>query len=194
MQGASPRVHPADSRLKPGQPVVRAAYMARYKWRMRPVSPFFVSSPAIPQPRRAPPTKRVAPLRILLAAMAMGACMAAHAQSVQPNRYGTPPPASSSDSLYQRQQQANEDARRIQQEASRRAERDRVGVAIDANRQKMESDRARTERQRAAAADPAESERLRQEYEQRRQAYEREREELERQRAQASPNPEPARP
>ena len=53
----------------------------------------------------------------------------------------------------------------------------------------MEADRARTERQRALAASPAESERLRQDYEQRRQAYEREREDLERQRAQVEGTP-----
>lgn len=123
------------------------------------------------------------------------AAMPALAQSVQPNRYGTPPqPRPSTDTPYQRQQQATEDARRQQQDAVRRGEQDRIGVAIDANRRRLEADRARTERQRAAAATPAESERLRQDYEMRRQAYEREREELERQRAQATQATDPPEP
>ena len=133
---------------------------------------------------------RVAVPALLLALAAVPAL----AQSVQPNRYGTQPqPRLSTDTPYQRQQQATEDARRQQQDAVRRGEQDRIGVAIDANRRRLEADRARTERQRAAASSPAESERLRQDYEMRRQAYEREREELERQRAQAPQAAKPSR-
>ena len=119
--------------------------------------------------------------------------IAAQAQSVAPNRYGNPavPPASNA---YERQRQATADTQRRQQDASRQAEQDRIGVAIDANRQKLEADRARTERQRAAARNPAESERMRLDYEQRRQAYEREREELERQRAASGSQPTPQEP
>ena len=124
----------------------------------------------------------------LLPMLCLAAVAAAPAQSVQPNRYGTPPPTVR-DGAYQRQQEASEAQRRNQREATRRAGRDLYAVAIEANRQRMEADRARTERQRALAASPAESERLRQDYEQRRQAYEREREDLERQRAQVEGTP-----
>lgn len=129
--------------------------------------------------------RRVLPVSPLLVIAMAGA---AHAQSVQPNRYGSPPPTVG-DAAYQRQQQANEALQRNQREATRRAAQDQYAIAIDANRQRLEADRARTERRRAAAASPVESERMRQDFEQRRQAYEREREELERQRAQAESRP-----
>lgn len=127
-------------------------------------------------------------LSLVIAAMAGAG--AAHAQSVQPNRYGSPPPTVG-EGAYQRQQQAQEALQRNQHEATRRAAQDQYAIALDANRQRLEADRARTERRRAAAASPAQSERLRLEYEQRRQAYEREREELERQRAAAGARPAP---
>ncbi|UNK57664.1 hypothetical protein MNQ95_00625 [Pseudoxanthomonas daejeonensis] len=128
----------------------------------------------------------------LLFALA-GLAAPAQAQSVAPNRYGTPaiPPPSST---YERQRQVTEDTQRRQDDASRQAEQDRIGLAIDANRRKVEVDRARTDRRRAAAQNPVESERMRLDYEQRRQAYEREREELERQRAASEARPAPPQP
>lgn len=129
----------------------------------------------------------------MAAAMALVFAGVAQAQSVQPNRYGTPAPIPPASSAYDRQRQVTEETQRRQDEASRRAEQDRIGLAIDANRRKFEADRARTDRQRATARSPAESERMRLDYEQRRQAYEREREELERQRAEADSRP-PAQP
>ncbi len=129
---------------------------------------------------------------LLAVAMAVAPCIAM-AQSVAPNRYATPalPPPTSS---YERQRQATEDVQRRQDDASRKAEQDRIGLAIDSNRRKLEVDRARTERDRAAARNPVESERMRLDYEQRRQAYEREREELERQRAASEARPVPVEP
>lgn len=165
MPAASPRVHRADAGLKRRGAMAPAATSGAY----------------------SPGMDRWLP-SVPLLVLAMAAMAAAHAQSVQPNRYGSPPPTVV-DGAYQRQQQANEALQRNQREATRRAERDRYAIAIGANRQRMEADRARTERQRALASSPAESERLRQDYEQRRQAYEREREDLERQRAQAESRP-----
>ena len=132
---------------------------------------------------------------LLVVALAVAAAMPAlaSAQSVVPNRYGTPPIPPTT-GTYDRQRQATEDTQRRQDGASRKAEQDRIGLAIDANREKLEADRARTERQRAAARTPVESERMRQDYEQRRQAYEREREELERQRAASEARPVPSEP
>lgn len=132
-------------------------------------------------------------VRIVAFAMIVALAGTAQAQSVQPNRYGTPPPIPKVSETYESQRQGIEDAQRRQDEASRRAEQDRIGLELDANRKKLEADRARTERRRAATRNPAESERMRLDYEQRRQAYEREREELERQRADAQARP-PARP
>ena len=127
-------------------------------------------------------------LRLSAAALAAVLLVpAVSAQSVKPNRYSQPPPATTGTdarSNYERQRQTEEQARERQAQTVRRAERDRVALAIDANRQRLEADRARTERQRVGV-DAAESERLRQAFEARRQGYEREREALERQRAQA---------
>ena len=132
-------------------------------------------------------------LQAIALAMSAVLAVAAHAQSVAPNRYGKPavPPVSD---VYERQRQVTTDTQRRQEDASRQAEQDRIGLAIDANRQKLEADRARTERQRATARSPAESERMRLDYEQRRQAYEREREELERERAASESRPAPLEP
>ncbi|UWX03565.1 hypothetical protein H1235_11220 [Pseudoxanthomonas sp. NC8] len=91
--------------------------------------------------------------------MSVALALAAHAQSVTPNRYGSPaiPPTSEA---YGRQRQATEDTQRRQDDASREAEQDRIGLAIDANQRKLEADHARTERRRAATPNPAESERM----------------------------------
>lgn len=147
--------------------------------------------------RRAPSGSRHAgtATRTLLVAALGGSAFLTHAQSVAPNRYGTPAvPPVANDSALERQQKAAAEARRNQDAASRRAEQDRIGMAVDANRQRLEADRARTERQRTAAANPAESERMRLDFEQRRQAAEREREELERQRAASEARPAPPEP
>ena len=147
--------------------------------------------------RRAPSGSRHAgtATRALLVFLLGGSAFLTQAQSVAPNRYGTPAvPPVANDSALERQQKAAAEARRSQDAASRRAEQDRIGVAVDANRQRLEADRARTERQRTAAANPAESERMRLDFEQRRQAAEREREELERQRAASEARPAPPEP
>lgn len=161
----------------------RAAYKSRMYIDIRPMRAFLATR--LPRPARAPG----------MAAMAVALVLAtaAQAQSVQPNRYGTPPAIPPASTHYEQQRQAAEDAQRRQDDASRRVEQDRIGLAIDANRRKVEADRARTDRQRATARSPAESERMRLDYEQRRQAYEREREELERQRAEAGSRP-PSQP
>lgn len=120
---------------------------------------------------------------LLLAAVSL-ACTVATAQSVQPNRYSAQPGMSGTDArdAYRRHRQMMRDARSQCDEAGRRATYDRIAIAIDANRQRMEADRARTDRRRATVG-PAESERMRLDFEARRQGYERQREELERQRA-----------